>query len=114
VEVPYGSQPPADLPWGVPIKYVAANGGCGLPGRQPMPGLTIKVAAGQPLPTCLPPGTPMQVVPADQADDLSAFEAAAKRPQALPQFGRLPQHPFGPNHGRPGISGAQRGPLPGY
>jgi tetratricopeptide (TPR) repeat protein len=110
VEVPYGSQPPADLPWGVPVKYVAASGGGGLPGRQPMPGRPVKVAAGRPLPTCLPPGTPMQVVPADQADDLSVFEAAAKRPQALTQFAR--PEPVA-NHGRPGISGPQRGPLPG-
>jgi hypothetical protein len=110
VEVPCGSLPPADLPWGVPIRYVRASGGGGLPGRQPKPGQPVKIAAGQPLPTCLPPGTPMQVVPADQADDLSAFEAAAKRPQSMPQIDRPPQPAV--NYGMPGIGGPLRG-LPG-
>lgn len=117
-KVPCGSLPPADLPWGVPIKYVPASEMEPAGGRRPEPGRVYKVAAGRPLPACLPPGTPMQVVPADQADDLSVFEAAAKTPQSFPQFGRPPQPAFGPNQGRLGINGPQRGSalpgLPGY
>jgi hypothetical protein len=111
VEVPCGSLPPVDLPWSVPVKYANAGARHGLLDQRARPGQIIKVAAGQPLPTCLPPGTPMQVVPVDQADDLSVFEAAARHPQALPNAGRSPQSAFGPNQVRSGISGPQRGPL---
>lgn len=117
-KVAFGRFPPENLPQGVTIKYVSPSDADPLPAQPlaPQPlllhGRCIKVAAGCPLPTCLPPGTPMQVVPADQADDLSAFEAAAPTHQPFPGFTRPSSPPFLPQHGRPGLNGPSHGPLP--
>lgn len=113
VNVPCGCLPPADLPFGVPIKYFPAGKMDSSDGFQPEPGRIYKVAAGRPLPTGLPPGIPMQVVPAEQADDLSAFQPAPTRPRALVQPGRPPRPAFGATDDRPGMDGPERNRIAG-